>query len=284
MPLLDRTTFALGLGILGGFLLILSAFIQYFDKRESDKDTLQAKKEAKQSSAEAKKNAENLLSAQKLVIGLQQEANQTTTTIAHKTSELAESYKRNANLQEDFKNQVTGGNTIPTLFVWAVLDHNKNNPVENSIQITFIIKNSGKYVLNNVKATIADINGVIMATHYTVERNTSMATMALKKQNKSEKQVFEEWESTKNFDIGSLHVGEQFAAYTSVIPNYKIEPSNDSEKDRFTYPVNIKWNSGLLKFLITLKWSPDKLELEKALINLNGKELPRVSHLQYTFN
>ncbi|RYE12012.1 MAG: hypothetical protein EOP45_23640 [Sphingobacteriaceae bacterium] len=162
MPILDRTTFALGLGILGGFLLIVSAFIQYFDKRESDKDTLQAKKEAKQSSAEAKKNAENLLSAQRLVIGLQQKANQTTTTIAHKTSELAESYKRN----------------------------------------------SGKYILNNVKATIADINGVIMATHYTVERNTSMATMAFKKQNKSEKQVFEEWESTKNFDIGSLHVGE----------------------------------------------------------------------------
>jgi len=280
----DRTTFALLLGILGGVLLIVSAFIQYYDKRQSDIETLEAKVDAKKSSIEAKKNADSLLTAQKQIITLQQKTNHTTSEIANKASELAESYKRNATLQEEFKNQITGGNTIPTLCIWATqFSSYKNDPRGSSIQIEFIVKNTGKYPLNDVKITINDALGVIMAIKFVVERSNSIGAMTLKPQTKSSKEVYNEWQPVKIIDVGSLQVGDQFEAYTSVIPNFRPDFFQTPGWGEFNYPVNIKWNSGTLVYNIKLKWSPNKLELKKALVALNGKELPEGSHLSFSY-
>ncbi|GAB2705195.1 hypothetical protein GCM10027037_33690 [Mucilaginibacter koreensis] len=278
MSSLDRTFWALIIGIVGGLFLIISAIFQYKDKKTSDREADEAKRQASEARIEAGINAQHLLTAQREVIALQREANTTSAHIAAKAEELADSYKRNAELQEQLTNELTGGGTTPILYIYAT-PYAFNNGVNNSIQVHFVLKNNGKYSLSDVKVQVSDMLSGYMSQYYTVLNAGIGGTMGTQPGLGigSENQ----WNPVKTFNLGTLQPGSQNNFYTALIPNYPVTNIHESAALNPGWPVNVRWNAGTLDLYTNFKWSINHLKLGTVEAVLNQKIVQSEKFIEY---
>lgn len=185
-----------------------------------------------------------------------------------KTNDLAESSKQNAKLQEELKNQFTGGETKPILHIetW-----NLNRKDYKIFAIYFNLKNEGKYALQDVKATIIDWSGFLFTPIVEMTFN-GLTSRSGPSQNKNITAA--NWDVNKNFNIGAIAAGNKNTLYIATYSNDQRlwGNFNHDNHDEVDYKIRVNWLSGELLFQIRLKIIGDAMVVVYKYCMFNGKK------------
>ncbi|WCT12441.1 hypothetical protein [Mucilaginibacter jinjuensis] len=217
-------------GIFAGLLAIGTAYTQWADQKDSDIKNRDYQDSIKTANRE-------ISDGNKRIIELQKEALKTADTTEKKTAELAELYKKNAALQEELKNQVTGGDSKPQLIITTYKYNNQENV------ILFDVGVIGKYALHDVKIKITDSWGKYMAPTIKVMRG--IGTAGTWYYNPPKTELFDNWDSNKVFELGSVQPNYPLPVYETVFNGIfsqgKLITANG-------FNAQIEWNNGVIMY------------------------------------
>ncbi|GAB3918856.1 hypothetical protein [Mucilaginibacter boryungensis] len=242
MPLVDmlgKINWSLFLSTLTGVLAIFAGIVAWSEKNKDDKKTIEF---------------------QRQTIELQQKINDITNKNLEKAEELSKQYKKNAQMQEELNNYVTGGNTKPTILINCF-----KRPFEligDSYSINVDLENKGKYPLQNVICTVNDVSCAATQKHVR-EIRTLGGWVGRRPPLKPEEQEEVEF----NTNIGSVAPNSRFPIFTGVY-NFqysKIPPG---------FVIKVRWNNGDVIYYFHGKLLDDKLiDDGTSEMVFNGKKM-----------
>ena len=242
MSIIEKLNWSLILGILAGIIAISAAIAQWSEKK---------KEEVKANLSEEKADK-----AQKELKSLQLEN-------LNKTNDLAKAYKEIANLQNELKNEITGGNSAPMLNVAVTKIITDKNVNKSYFILSFDIINKGKYPLQNLKCTVYDNWGIAMQ-RYGVKHFRDGLSFGISHPTEND---IKNYKVANHFDIGTITNGKTYQLYVTTI---SPELSNLTS---FGYPVEIQWNNGSLLYFVNLKAEVNSVKLESVELSLNGNPI-----------
>ncbi|HWY34453.1 MAG TPA: hypothetical protein VNX68_07385, partial [Nitrosopumilaceae archaeon] len=155
-----------------------------------------------------------------------------------KTSELADAYKSISLLQEELKNQVTGGGNTPILQL-TIYDYfvPQELPVSEKIHVCvmqFSIVNSGKYPLQDVKFQSRDANGEDVLK-YRAEREPENEVLF--------KELYKKFKTIEWHEVGTIPKNTTIDVYTSY-----VSPEICKFRDGTGFGGFLTWGQGSISY------------------------------------
>jgi hypothetical protein len=242
MQKMDNINWSLILGVFAGIIAIGAAMAQWNEKKNEERKALISEQKADTAQKELKAiQLENL----------------------KKTNDLAEAYKQIARLQNEIKNEITGGNSTPLLKLTTTKIITDEKSRKNYFIIFFDMQNEGKYPLQNLKCTIYDNWGLEMLKHGVKHFRDGLSFGF----NPNTQDDVKNYRPANHFDIGTVTVGKAYPLYTTTfspqLPNH----------NPFSYTVEIQWYSGSLVYFINLTTENENVTIESVELLLNGKHV-----------
>jgi hypothetical protein len=235
----NKVNWSLTLSTVTGILAILAGVVAWSEKNQDDK---------------------KIIEFQQKTIEFQSQINLITKKNLEKTEELSTQYRRNAELQKELNNYITGGDTKPTIVI-----HCFKRPfavIGEGFSINVDIENRGQYPLQNVVCTVTDIS--CAATQKYVRQVRTLGGWV---GDRNALQPGEQEEIEFNTNIGSLAPNSKFPIFTGVYSfNYsKIEPG---------FNIKVRWNNGDVIYYFHGKIVEDKIKEDgTSEMVLNGKKV-----------
>lgn len=173
------------------------------------------------------------------------------------------------NLQNQLKNEITGGDSKPILkiYITPLMAHDQPN-IKYSI-VFFDVENHSDYSIHNLKATVSDFGGYWTLTHGIKHFRTELGSgSGLPSQDE-----IRNYSPEKQFnDIGSLAKNAKHPLYTTT---YSPDLSGSN---KFNYVVKLKWYNGTFTYYIHLAINDNKAEIEEIELVYNGVKINHKDH------
>jgi len=131
-----------------------------------------------------------------------------------KTEDLVVANEQIAKLQEELRNQITGGNSLPRVLMFASLKQHvedKDRNVDYYI-IYFDLINTGKYPLHNIKCTISDLMRYDMLKKGIMHNRDGAGSGSY---DGSAQRELKTYTPTHHFDIGTITTENRYVLYTT---------------------------------------------------------------------
>lgn len=267
---MDRTSFTLILGVLGGVLVVISAFIQYYDKKSSDK--------------EAEDERQNALTFQMQLIASQNEvkelqnksleaAFETLDNIQTATSTLNTSIK----IAKSTLANLTGGSAIPFLNLTTTLVQPIFQPssLPEYYTLKFEIINPGEVPFYDVEFTITDAE-ILYIYSFADLYITSAGLISTSYRKKTIDEVSERLPSSVK-SINRINSKSAEAVYVSAFPKEKKLSDYNNPGENHFYAINIKWIGGTMNVIINLSSSNNTVKLTTCDLHINGHKQEEIS-------
>lgn len=254
--------------VIGSVVAVIAAFFDYKQKIADQQEELYKERQRNCEYQNIISKSNDIIANNNEIIKGQVKVIDTTHKIAElqaenleKSKELSQQYHKNAELQKELNNYVTGGETKPTVLIQCY--KRPFNQIGEGYQINVDIENKGKYPLQNVVCTVNDVSCV--ATQKYVRQFRSLGGWI------GDREALKAGETPEvefNSNIGTLAPGSRFPIFTGV---YKKLYSN--MEPGFT--VKVRWNNGDLAYYFHGKIINDKLfDDGTSEIVFNGKKIP----------
>jgi hypothetical protein len=251
MNWIEKINWTLVFGIFAGLIAVATSLASWSEKKKQARESELNKLRAEKAQADIKTlQLENL----------------------NKADELLRAYKKISDLQDELKNEITGGNNKPILRLTTsklILD---NRSGKKYFILFFDILNSGKYALQNMRATVYDNWGGPMlkfgVKHF--RDGLSFGTM------QPTSDEISHYNPTHHFDnIGAVPPNNTYPLYTTT---FSEELSN---LDNPGYTVETKWYNGAFTFFIHLKVTAEIIQIEMVELTLNGEKIDYRGHFEF---
>lgn len=236
----NKINWSLFLSTMTGVLAIFAGVVAWNEKNKDDKKTIEF---------------------QQTTIELQRKINEITNKNLEKAEELSKQYRKNAELQKELNNYVTGGDTKPTVIIYCF-----KRPfavIDDGYQINVDIENRGKYPLQSVVCTVTDISCV--ATQKYVRQIRTLGGWG------GDRGPLKDGEQPKvefNTNVGSAAPNSRFPIFTGV---YNFDYSNLQP----SFNVKVRWNNGDVVYYFHGRIVDDKLMDDgTSEMVFNGKQIP----------
>ncbi len=183
------------------------------------------------------------------------------------------------NVTNDFKNQVTGGNAIPVVFVTASRFSNGIKS-QDSFVIRFDVGNKSNYALNNLNFSLVDDRGAYISQFYKVK--VFLHSFETINTNISDTLAYKEYNSNISEEIKRIDVGGMEPVYVTAIPT-EVPPNFYGTPDKYFYPITIKWLGGSIYLQLHFQAAHNKLTLVKMNAWLNNKNVDAKNLIGYSY-
>lgn len=235
----SKINWSLFLSTLTGVLAIFAGIVAWSEKNKDDTKTIEF---------------------QQKTIELQQKINEITNKNLEKAEELSKQYQKNAELQKELNNYVTGGDTKPTVLIYCF-----KRPfaiIGEGYSINVDIANQGNYPLQSVVCTVTDVS--CASTQKYVRQ---IRTLGGWSGDREPLKPGEQPETEFNSDIGSLSPNSRFPIFTGV---FSFQDSNMEPG----FNIKIRWNNGDVVYYFHGKIADDKLRDDGTTeMVFNGKKM-----------
>lgn len=265
--IMSKTTITMIFGVIAGLTAIGVAVTQWFDQKESEKQKAKYEDSIKTANAE--------------IIDLQRQALSITTinlkradkTIEN-TEKLTTLLEENAKLQEELKNQVTGGHSKPRLILYTANNNEIGLPLK---LIYFDLVIEGKYPLHQVRMQIADPWGSYASPYAKMIKFAGGRGLQLLSPPNFNNQ--KNWDLNKNIDIGTINPKQRVLAYETVFASFDNGGGTAINYDMLT--VDIFWNSGFIRYSLEIDFSTEKPTLKNVSVLDNYKHVDWEKYLEF---
>ncbi|WP_146203055.1 hypothetical protein [Mucilaginibacter oryzae] len=236
----DKINLSLLFSTLTGILAILTGIVAWNDKNKDDQKTIEF---------------------QQKTIELQRKINEATDKSLRKTEELSIQYQKNAELQKELNNYVTGGDSKPTIIIRCI--KRTFESIGESYQINVDIENRGKYPLQSVFCTVNDVS--CAETQKYVRQIRTLGGWIGNREALKEGEI-PDVEFSSN--IGSLAPKSPYPIFTGVYNAHysKMDPG---------FNIKVRWNNGDVVYYFHGKIVDEKLKDEgTSEMVFNGNVMP----------
>lgn len=252
---------------LAGILTLYTTVKQWCDKREEDfKRCL-----SEQKSAKDKAKADSL-QIEIYKIGIKNSEDLLLTS-----KELHESDEEIIKLNTELRYYEIGTKSYPTLKISNEKVFIVNLGIEGN-SMKFIIENNSKFPINTLKYWLRDSNDKMKVSKEIMEASDSTTAMYFHEKLAKMKDLYQN-------DIGTLNNGESYILHSiRIMPDFSTKipdiPNNrfpklmiDDNMNNYLYEIQMRWKGGALNYWIKLTMENQNIKIKDLEIHFNGKKI-----------